>query len=466
MTSLNSKATRKKSSKVKKPLNWFFEQLFPSIGSVSTEQKRICVENSQRLTRYGETHSEWESGINGYTDRISYWVVAWIGAEIRRTSWRDWPNSVPMLVSRRISRKDKSSLHMMMNHLTIWKDRVDSILCIEVRKHPTWEGGNTKIGPVLDVKICYHQGRYGVEIMTESFFRDRTVSWVRIVNGINKYVTETSEEISVGNVENWGTGKLVAKARPRQTPTLTLSLVSIPYRERKWIDIEPGHLVKVVLKCKNIIRLLRHDESVHWEEDRAVRFDDLTSIFTSEFDGTSQWSVRAWISFVAKGGGHKKRFPNSSKHFLYFRAIQGHSGSNLVGPTLQDNVLLPDDFAEYIYHVGNAHDMHNTIPSGLIPGGRVSREIGIQFFSQPWTRCTPVKIKKKFHTTWINPELRCTKILGPRLPRRTVLTPNLHLGCRIFPIPKREHPPTIKANEARSTRRLVARSSRRLEAVT
>ena len=44
-----------------------------------------------------------------------------------------------------------------------------------------WILGNTKIGPVLDVKVCYHQGRYGVEIMIESLFRDRTVSWVRIV---------------------------------------------------------------------------------------------------------------------------------------------------------------------------------------------------------------------------------------------------------------------------------------------
>ena len=56
-----------------------------------------------------------------------------------------------------------------------------------------WIRGNTKIGQVLDVKLCYHQGSYGVEIMIESLFRDRTVSWVRIVNRINKYVTETSE---------------------------------------------------------------------------------------------------------------------------------------------------------------------------------------------------------------------------------------------------------------------------------
>ena len=77
-----------------------------------------------------------------------------------------------------------------------------------------------KIGPVLDVKVCYHQGRNGVEIMIESLFRNRTVSWVRIVNGINKYVTETSEEIIVASVENRGAGIPLAKAKPRPKPTL------------------------------------------------------------------------------------------------------------------------------------------------------------------------------------------------------------------------------------------------------
>ena len=30
-----------------------------------------------------------------------------------------------------------------------------------------WIRGNTKIGPVLEVKVCYHQGRYGVELKIE-----------------------------------------------------------------------------------------------------------------------------------------------------------------------------------------------------------------------------------------------------------------------------------------------------------
>ena len=78
--------------------------------------------------------------------------------------------------------------------------------------------------------------------------------------------------------------------------------------------------------------------------------------FEAKFDGTSQWSVDTWITSLAKGGGPKERFqyclnPNSSKHLLYFKAIQGHSGDNIVDPALQDNVLLPDDFTGYIYHI-------------------------------------------------------------------------------------------------------------------
>ena len=47
-----------------------------------------------------------------------------------------------------------------------------------------WILGNTKICRVFDVKVCLHQKRYNIEIMVESLFRDRTVSWVRIVNGL------------------------------------------------------------------------------------------------------------------------------------------------------------------------------------------------------------------------------------------------------------------------------------------
>ena len=76
--------------------------------------------------------------------------------------------------------------------------------------------------------------------MIESLFGDKTCSWSRIVNGINKYMTEMSEETHVESIGEKSTGKLLAMARSRQTSNSTLSLVSIPYHERKWIDVEPG----------------------------------------------------------------------------------------------------------------------------------------------------------------------------------------------------------------------------------
>ena len=60
-------------------------------------------------------------------------------------------------------------------------------------------------------------------------------------------------------------------------------------------------------------------------------------------------------------------------NIFYFRPIQGHSGGTLVDPTLQDNALFPDDFAEYAYHIGNTHDMH-FIQGGLIPVGKTSKK--------------------------------------------------------------------------------------------
>ena len=76
---------------------------------------------------------------------------------------------------------------------------------------------------------------------------------------------------------------------------------------------------------------------------------------------------------MAGGGGNKKRYQyctDSSGVILYLRALQGHSGRSLIDPTLQDNVVIPSDFFQYIYHVGCAINLHSIINSGLIPGGQ------------------------------------------------------------------------------------------------
>ena len=129
-----------------------------------------------------------------------------------------------------------------------------------------WILGNKKVGPVLDVKVCLHQ----------KTLRYRNHGRISVsVNVRNKHVTETSETISVENVEHRVTGKPVAKAKPRPMLTVTLSPISTPVRERNWIDIIPERFLQDCFTVsKAMIRLLRHDPSIPREDDGAVRFDD------------------------------------------------------------------------------------------------------------------------------------------------------------------------------------------------
>ena len=157
---------------------------------------------------------------------------------------------------------------------------------------------------------------------------------------------------------------------------LSSTTIPVPYDERKWIVVEPGRFDKSCLEVsKLMIRLLRPDDTVPREDDGAVEFQDLASISRSEFTSFSHWSIRTRLSFLHRGGGVKKKFqycvgPSSLETLLFLRAIHGHSVGKRIDPTLQDNVLLPNDFAEHIYHVGSSHDMHSIIQSGLTPGGK------------------------------------------------------------------------------------------------
>ena len=142
------------------------------------------------------------------------------------------------------------------------------------------------------------------------------------------------------------TGKLVAKARPKQTSMPTTSpTVALPYHQRDWVDVEPGQYDKSFEVSKKMIRLLQPDLSALREEDGAVEFRILAPMFCSEFTSSQYWSSRTWLNNLQKGGGFKKRFqcrvdPYSADTILYLRAIQGHSGGNHINPTLKDNERL------------------------------------------------------------------------------------------------------------------------------
>ena len=248
-----------------------------------------------------------------------------------------------------------------------------------------WIQGNTKIGPVLEVTTCCLQGKFGVEIRIEHVNKDNSHSWVRISHGLNKLVTDLidkeyddDEETSTTKTDVLAfASRSKAKAKPRRPSTACSSSRTIPILERIWIDIEPGAQFDQAYPMeKRIHTLLRHGELPR-EEDGAIEFWRLKDDLQNKVECSQYWSGDVWMSKMAGGGGNKKRFQYctdpSGQEILYLRAFQGHSGRNPIDPSLQDNVLIPNNFFEYIYHIGCAVNLHSITNSGLIAKGQNSK---------------------------------------------------------------------------------------------
>ena len=164
-----------------------------------------------------------------------------------------------------------------------------------------WIRGNTKIGPALKVAVSHHQGRHGIEIMTESLFGDGTCSFVMIVNEINKYVTEITEETQEHHIDNIGERyrNPVAKQNRNKHQYRRLLFQRLRYHITSVSGSTSNQVrtTRVVSKCQKRIRLLRHDPSVFGEEGGAVQFRTLAPMFRSEFTSSQYWSIRTWLNY-------------------------------------------------------------------------------------------------------------------------------------------------------------------------
>ena len=161
---------------------------------------------------------------------------------------------------RRIHKKIEIGQYFMTKDVEAFSRFDDPVACREYTsprddepsKPRGWIRGSTKIGPVLELSNqSHHQGKHGFEIKIESSSKDESHSWIRISNGLNKFVRDVTEkarifennEDTLTSTENsvaWissqtqnsqiDTGKPVAKARPRQASTPSSSSTSTTFR--------------------------------------------------------------------------------------------------------------------------------------------------------------------------------------------------------------------------------------------
>ena len=247
-----------------------------------------------------------------------------------------------------------------------------------------WIQGNMRIGPVLEVTTSFQNFKYGIEIRIWFVGQDNSQSWVRISYGTNKYVVDSNQnntEIPADPQEDQVpqtsikvvAARSKAKAKPQQRE-LVDTTTTIPMHERKWIDIEPSEPTLAAYDVsKKVISLLRHNQTVQRDKDGAIEFYRIKFFLRNHSSQVQHWSDDRWKACLAAGGGSKRRYQycsDNSGRILYLRALQGHSGNNLIDPTLQDNVVIGSGIFHYIYHIGCAFNIHSIINNGLIPGGQ------------------------------------------------------------------------------------------------
>ena len=175
-----------------------------------------------------------------------------------------------------------------------------------------------------------------------------------------------------------------AKAKPQRIEPAGSSPRIVPIESRNWIDIEPEkYSLSEYEVSKKVIHLLRHSQKVQREEDGAVHFLRIKENLQNPVPQSIHWSDGRWKACLAAGGGAKRKFQyctDDSGTIVYLRALQGHSGRNLIDPSLQDNVVMSNNFFQHICHIGCAFNLHSIINSGLILGGQNSSKRQTVFF--------------------------------------------------------------------------------------
>ena len=182
--------------------------------------------------------------------------------------------------------------------------------------------------------------------------QDNSQSLVRLSYGTIKYVIDSNQnntEIPADPQEDQVpqtsikvvAARSKAKAKPQQR-VLVGTTATIPIHERRWIDIEPSKQdLESYNLSKKVVNLLRHNQKLHREEDGAIQFYKIKFHLRDHHPQIQNWSDDRWIACLAAGGRPKRRYQYCSDYLgsiIYLRALQGHSGNNLIDPTLQDNV--------------------------------------------------------------------------------------------------------------------------------
>ena len=126
------------------------------------------------------------------------------------------------------------------------------------------------------------------------------------------------------------------------------------------------------------MRLVRRYDQHERETDGAVHWKSMGPELRKAFQTTGghKFSGCDWLQHIYKES-KQTRFlycKNSRDILMYIRACQGHTGGNVIAPELMGHVAVPYKWKEFLFHRGCSNDVTSILKSGLVAGGRESKE--------------------------------------------------------------------------------------------
>ena len=151
----------------------------------------------------------------------------------------------------------------------------------------------------------------------------------------------------------------------------------IPFHQRSWEDLPANEYSRryswKTQVSKSVSRLERHEHSQERGTDGAIHWKFICPKLIIRFqrDGGVSFTDRDWLNFIWQGS-NKTRFQycqNSHNRIMYFRAIQGHTGGEMISPEMLGHVLIPHNWKEFVFHRGSSFNLTSVLKARLIAGG-------------------------------------------------------------------------------------------------
>ena len=240
----------------------------------------------------------------------------------------------------------------------------------------------TIIGPVLQVHIIQFLGTYGIEIQIPSTTTEERNSWAaswmsylteiqdtipRVMNYFWKDLLQRKANLVLQSWSNRGIS-CDAVYISDESSVLFKRCYSCWRKELEWhscLRIFQRSLSLSAEISKLVMRLVRHYDQDERETDGAVHWNSMVPKLRKAFQ---------------KSGGRKFQYcMNSPNSLLKNRAIQGHTGENLIASELMGHVAIQYERKEFLFHRGCSYD----VASILIAGGRESKEGRQTIFCTP-----------------------------------------------------------------------------------